>query len=567
MKIDARLTFDRVRFDQENTAHLVLSLSAPAFGESASRPKLAIIVCVDTSSSMGGRKLEYARMSILKMIDHLKPDDRLGIVAFSSAARIIAPLNVIGQGKDSLRKLVGGLYASGSTNFAGGMLQSIEMLSNADLGSNYLQRIIMFTDGEANTGPAKTAPEVIKLFKANAPDHITASAFGYGTARDFDPEFLASFAKEAKGNYAHVEDPDKALKAFGTELGGLISTYATGLSIEVSPLAGHKIERVISDVDAEEKDVTGEVQIQIPDLLAEETRHVVLEVKLAPQKNAGPRSVNVFEVRGRYDTFDSLGKKESAFVESKAKVQFVKEGSEQTKATDTLDDIVGLAQLVRAQLEAESQAKAGNFAGAQKSLADITTSFSARGRERLAAVAHNLQSRVESQASYSANEGYLRSFSRGATRAMGVSSYADGSEVALQSLGLTTNNALQTEISDSFTAGGVLPEPAEPWSVVPPVDTSGGLQVSGANIGAATISPLLSAQGSGYVPSQVSTGVSLGNALPSYYLPNVSLSNASLPNPVLLGTTTSPAEESPVKSEPKAKKPKKIRQTKSKKTW
>lgn len=543
MKIDARLTFNQVRHDQDNKAHLVLSLNAPSLDTSGPRPKLSIIVCVDTSSSMAGQKIEYAKMSLLKMIDHLKADDYFGIVSFDNSARVVAPLSSISNGKDTLRKLVGGLRPSGSTNFADGMLKAIDMLKNEDLGSNYIQRVIMFTDGQANVGPAKTAPELIQLFKANAPDFISASAFGYGLGQgDFDPEFLSSFAKEGRGNYAHVEDPDKALKAFGTELGGLASTYATGLSIQVTPLAGHRVEQVVSDVDAEEE-ITGEVQIQVPDILSEETRHIVMAVKLAEQKVPGPRSVNVFDVRVTYNTFDSVGKKEINSIDAKAKVQFVKAGEEQKKPTEVLDDIVGLAQLVRAQLEAEEQAKKGNFEAASLKLQGLGENLTQRGRSRLAAAASNLQGRMDSRASYSVNEGYLRSFSRGATRGMGVSSYSGGADQELQALGVSTSNTTQLSTADSFT------QSIQGQVSVPPV-VSDLLQVQNPQ-------PLV---WHGIIPpTSVSDQISLSSGTGV-------ISSGAILMPV--DPPVIPVEASAkVEEKPKEKKVKRVRQSKSKDRW
>lgn len=460
MKIEARLPFEKVRADQDTDTHLVLSLTAPSLPTDVVRPKLAMTICVDTSSSMAGQKIEYARLSILKLIDHLKPDDYLGIVAFAAEATTIAPLTQLVTGKkDEMRKLVSNLRASGNTNFSGGMLSAIDMLKNADLGGSYIHRIIMFTDGQANAGPATKGSDIIRFFKANAPEYITASAFGYGRGvNDFDAAFLTEFAREAKGNYAHVEDPDNALKAFGTELGGLISMYATNIRLVVTPLAGHKITRVVSDVDADEE-ITGDVSIKVPDILAEETRNLVLSVNLAHQKSSGPRPVNVFSVKAFYDVFDVTGKKETKCLEAKGKIQFVKEGEEQKTSNTEVADIVGLAQLVRAQLDAEAQAKQGNFAAASAVMDSAIADFEGQGNVRLASLSKGVRHRLADAGSYASNQGYLRGFAGGVTRGMGGASYSAEVTDDLNALGVQMSNSYQVTTSDSFT-GGVSHVPA-----------------------------------------------------------------------------------------------------------
>jgi hypothetical protein len=530
MKIDARLSYSKIRFDAEADAHLVVSLTAPPLDADVVRPSLAMVVCVDTSGSMAGRKLDYAKLSILKLIEHMKPDDYLGIVAFESNVHVISPPVKLAN-KDAMRKLVNGLHVQGGTNFAGGMLKAIDLLKAMDLGVNYIHRIVMFTDGQANEGPATKPAEIIKFFKANAPAMISASAFGYGQGvGDFDAQFLTDFAREGRGNYAHVEDPDKALQAFGTELGGLISTYATNIRVEIATLAGHTIEKVVSDVTAEEE-VTGEIGIKVPDLLAEETRHLVLAVKFAKQKSAGPRQVNVASAKIVYEVFDVTGKKIDKTGEAKAKIQFVKDGDEQKVAE--LDDIIGLAQLVRTQLDAEEQAKKGNFAVASNMLQAQADVFRIGGNDRLAAAAAGMSGRLGSAQLYALNQGYLRSFERGASRGMGGTYSAEVADDLL-GLGVVTSNSVQSSTSASF---------AQPVAVPAIVPAAGGVHVFPAG---------QLAQPGNYHVSPVADAQLVANLLGNLHVPT--------PVPV-------PNETDNAKSPDKASARKPVKQSRSNKNW
>lgn len=457
------LTHGKVRVDQDFSTHLVLSLKAPAVQVDQVRPRLALVFCIDVSSSMKGERLDRAKQSALKMVGHLKTDDYFGVVAFGSDVRTVVAPGPIGDRRVEAQKAISDLHAEGMTNFSGGMIRSLELLKGLDLGSDVIHRVIMLTDGQANVGPAKTPDEILKLLGANR-DHVTCSAFGYGSGNDFSPDFLTSFAREGKGNYAHIEGPDGALKAFGTELGGLISTYATDIRLEVIPLNGHVIENVVSDVSVSEEP-TGEVYIDVPEILAEETRHIVCSVKLSSQKAPGPRSVNVFHVKTSFQTFDSTGKREVHTVESKAKVQFVRVGEEDTKPNEDLDQIVGLAELVRTQLEAESMAKRGDYQQASMALKSRSDDFTRRGRSRLAAASLSLADRLDSAEHYQTNTGYLRSFSNGASRGMGVSSYVGGSDQLLGGLGVMTQTSNTTNTSNAFAGGA---------QVIPHIDLGAG---------------------------------------------------------------------------------------------
>jgi len=459
MKVEARLTFDKVRFDQESDAHLVVTLTAPSVSVEEKRPSLCIVPVIDVSPSMDGAKIAYAKRSLLKLIDHLTPNDYCGLVKFSSTAEMVAkPRKVTQEVKEDLKRKVGDLSLNGGTNIGDALLTGLSVANGMDLSSEVLTRVILFTDGESNTGPAQTPGAIIALVDPNI-GIASVSVFGYG--EDVKQDFLGDLAKKAKGNYAFVKNPDDALSAFGKELGGLLSTYATNLVIDVSPLAGHQISQVVSDVEAEEEDL-GPITIKIPDLLADETRHIVLGVKLKEQKSAFPRAVNVFDVQVGYDILDANMRKERKDEEIKTKVQFVKADDAQRQADAELDKIVALAQVVRAQIEAEAFAKRGDYNSAYGTMATVSGNLSTRGLQQIGAVAMDIGSRMENQSRYAASTSYLTSMSRGATRSVGVSGYDVQAASALRSCGMSLSNSAQESFATDFANEAVVEVEAPP---------------------------------------------------------------------------------------------------------
>jgi Ca-activated chloride channel family protein len=447
MQVEAKLTYGKIRFDQETDAHLVVTVTAPEATNEAKRPPLCIIPLIDVSPSMEGAKLLYAKRSLIKLIDHLSANDYCGLIAFSYSAQTLSrPIKCTPEAKEELKRKVQGLTLSGATNIADALLEGFRVANNMDLPSEVITRVILFTDGAANTGPAKTPPDILALVKPNI-GIATVSAFGYGV--DAIQDFLSDLSKTGNGNYSFVQNPDDALTAFGKELGGLLSTYATNLLIKINPLAGHEITQVVTDVDAEEED-TGQVKLKVADILAGETRNFVLAVKLHAQKAAFPREVNVFNIQAGYDTLDANLRREHSTLETTAKVQFVKQGEHQDKPAPELDQIVGLAQVVRAQLEAEEYAKRGDYKGAQSVMSTVSSNVNTRGLVGLGNVATNIGGRMRSRATYADSQAYLTSVTRGATR--GYSGTYDVSAAQdLQSLGVNLTNASQATVSATFT--------------------------------------------------------------------------------------------------------------------
>lgn len=449
MKIQARFTHDKVRFDKTNDTHLVLSLKAPKLDWEAKRLPVCIIPIIDVSTSMAGDKLDYAKKTLLKLVDHLKPGDYCGLGAFSTDIRpIMAPAEMSQASKDALKAEIGKLNVVSSTNFSGGLELGLKWGAKVDVG-NMLVRVIMLTDGQANAGV--TSPEGLSKI-VDTRGKTTVSCFGYGT--DANQELLADLAKRGEGNYAFIKDPDEALSAFGKELGGLLSTYAQNIVLDLAPHNGHKIEEVVSDVDVEEKDQ--KVIIKLGDLLSEEERHVVLEMKLSEQTQALPRDMNIVDVKVDYDLIVD-GKREHRQEEVKAKLRFVKAGEEQEKPTADVDQIVGLAQIGKAQVESENFAKQGNYAGAVARMDAMEVSLNNRGHEKLGAFAKGIRSRVVSQQSYSSSQGYLRSAKGYGARGMSVSKMDGDLEREIKTSGLdqewAMSNAAQAATSSSFEGG------------------------------------------------------------------------------------------------------------------
>lgn len=453
MKTTAKFTYDKVRFDQENEIHLVVSLDAPALDWEKKRTPIAIIPVVDISGSMAGEKLEYAKQSLLKLVDHLRPGDYCGLVAFESFVHEIHPLVELTQStKDSLKAKIGDLKDRGGTNFSDGLMKGLDWANKADIPEGMLLRVIMFTDGQP-TGGVTTPDGIKKLLEVNR-GRATVSAFGYGQGCNHD--LLSDMSKNGEGNYAFIAKPEDALTAFGKELGGLLSTYAQNIVIDVAPHNGHKIVDVVSDVDVEDED--GKIKVKMADILSEEKRSVVIKMTLSKQKQALPRAMSAADIKIEYDVLDN-GKKQHREESFKAKVQFVKPGDEQSKPTPDIDAVVGLAELSQKQIEAEQFVAAGNFTAAAGVLQAFAVNANARGLEGLGLTSVKLSDNYSDSVQYGSSASY-RSSTKGMTsRAYSVSKADDSATADLQSIfaaaGTSMSNHAHASMADAFSSAPV----------------------------------------------------------------------------------------------------------------
>jgi Ca-activated chloride channel family protein len=454
MKTFARLASESFRFDTSIKTHLVVSFLAPPLEEKAKRPPVCVIPVIDISTSMEGPKLQQAKQSVMKLISHLGPQDRCGVVTFSNSVTVVSgPVEMSPNAKADLRLRVGDLRVAGNTNLAGGMLAGLELGNLPALPDGMLVRVILFTDGHANAGGATTSAQLLPLLDAHR-GRVTLSAFGYG--QDADQELLSDLANRGAGNYAFVATPADASSAFARELGGLLSTWATDLGVQIVPAPGVVIRSVLSDVDARQKG--GELVLHVDDLLAEEERHLVLQVELEPCRE--PATLPAFQVTGSYTRLAGGARKGCRFSHA-VEVARVEARLAFPQPHPELDTIIAQAELLRAQLDAEELARGGDYDGAVMVLYQSALRLEARGHGDEARAARAMSSKMRSAPAYEASGSYRKSMQAGLRR--GSTSALDGEAgMHLREMGKKFSTKAQDDMDDSFGKTPSRPEPGAP---------------------------------------------------------------------------------------------------------
>ena len=459
MKTTARLPFSKVRFDLPFRTHLAVTLEAPHVEWEATRPPVCVIPVIDVSGSMEGAKLEKAKLSVQKLIDQLAPGDRCGIVTFATEVTTVAPPRpMTATRKAALRTAVEQLDTHDMTNLSGGMLEGLRLGNLPELPEGMLVRVILFTDGCANQGIATRSDALLPLLEAHL-GRATLSAFGYGS--DADQELLRDLSTRGKGNYAFVAGPDDAMTAFARELGGLLSTYAQDIVLTVRPVAGSRIEAVLSDVDADPRGDA--MEVRIPDILADETRNVVLSVELPPVAAPGTSPAAAFVVEARWKRLDGGTTAVAETARVQALVERVLPGSEQVHADRDVDVIVAQAELVRAQVEAEELARRGEHDLAHERVASFCRSAVVRGLDAEAQAAREIAATMRDRESFAVSASFRSSMRKGMERSSSIMMDEDA-ESRLRDMGLSRKTRAQDEMDARFKSGapGTLAPPQGP---------------------------------------------------------------------------------------------------------
>lgn len=110
------------------------------------RMPVEMLYMIDVSGSMDGTSIEQARAALLQALDGLTPDDRFGILAFSSGYQEFSPkpLPATGVNVAAAREYVQALQAGGGTE----MLPALIHLMQKPQAPGYLRHIVLLTDGD-----------------------------------------------------------------------------------------------------------------------------------------------------------------------------------------------------------------------------------------------------------------------------------------------------------------------------------------------------------------------------------------------------------------------------------
>ena len=118
------------------------------------REDLDLVVLVDRSSSMRGRKIEVAKSAALATLDLLDEDHRLAVVAFDSQPHDIVPLVPVGD-KTQAEDLISRMTSAGQTDIYKALLRAQQLLADSQAKTKH---VILLSDGLTAPPPGYVPP-------------------------------------------------------------------------------------------------------------------------------------------------------------------------------------------------------------------------------------------------------------------------------------------------------------------------------------------------------------------------------------------------------------------------
>jgi uncharacterized membrane protein len=154
-----------------------------------------VVLIMDKSSSMEGRKMDLARLSAIGAIDHLRPVDYVGVLIFDNSFQWAVPIRKA-EDRSTIKRIVSGITPDGGTQIAPALAEAYRQIQKSK--ATY-RHIVLLTDGISEEGDS------IPLSKEAASNRITISTVGLG--QDVNRAYLEKIAVNAKGRPYFLTDP------------------------------------------------------------------------------------------------------------------------------------------------------------------------------------------------------------------------------------------------------------------------------------------------------------------------------------------------------------------------
>lgn len=193
-----------------------------------------VVLIVDKSSSMEGRKMELARLAAIGVIDNLRPVDMVGVLIFDNSFQWAVPIRKA-EDRTLIKRLIAGITPDGGTQIAPALNEAYRRVVPTRAT---FKHIVLLTDGISEEGDS------IQLAREAAIQKITISTVGLG--QDVNRAYLERIATLSKGKPYFLNDPSGLEQILLRDV--MEHTGSTAIEKPIQPLVSRQVE-ILDGID------------------------------------------------------------------------------------------------------------------------------------------------------------------------------------------------------------------------------------------------------------------------------------------------------------------------------
>ena len=193
-------------------------------------PQSNFVFLIDASGSMEGPgRLPLVKSSLKLLINNLRDEDRVAIVAYAGSAGEVLP-STPAKDKQKIIEAMDALSAGGSTAGGAGILLAYKIAQD-----NYIKdgnnRVILCTDGDFNVGVSNIR-SLEELITEQRKTGVFLSVLGYGMG-NYKDDKMQTLAQAGNGNHAYIDNLQEANRVLVNEFGSTMYAVAKDVKLQI----------------------------------------------------------------------------------------------------------------------------------------------------------------------------------------------------------------------------------------------------------------------------------------------------------------------------------------------
>ena len=196
-------------------------------------------------------KMQVASEAVVALLDHLNPEDSLGVVLFDHQSHLAKPLRKVGEtDMEAIKGHILELRSRGGTNMSAGMMLSRELFQdypNAER-EDVENRVIFLTDAQPNHG-ALSEEGIAHVAEQGVKDRIHTTFIGVGV--DFNTKLIESIINIRGANYYAVHSPSEFKDRMDENFDYMVTPLAFDLELAIEA-PGFEIQAVYGSPEADQ---------------------------------------------------------------------------------------------------------------------------------------------------------------------------------------------------------------------------------------------------------------------------------------------------------------------------